>query len=715
MGHGVTDPSNPFFTSPNEIVPSQLEGELAQLLDTLRTRFDRLGKRTLLPSRTAGVTRWYGLAPTPRDGHLLRDEIRCWLDRPLTSGRADVTQTTADPVDRLALDLVPQGAAMRVDVAPGWMQPVRRNVEALTTIWALEPDRGIDQPRPVGRILRQFYDSLMGNDRSQAEAALDELRGRAMISATNLRFLRVEMISSLGTPTELRDDPSLRDISLLARPRAVTESLADAADALVAAHLGDAPSKDDLLVAAKRIDAAWPTLVTHAYQVTTPATARCYALAQLLRDTPDERQVRHLSDQNVDDAVIAAVRAAITAPRPRPEAAVTTLSLYYDGEYEAAIRMADTPTPDRSSAAIALAAAVNMQDSLCASHALAIVDRLPSDDRSHLLEQAVEKSFFDRLQAMTAQSRIPQDWVDWLCGEWPDRPDLLADWSQNWPRTPDYLEATAEDLATNLIDAFSDARRPRVRNGVPLLVEWLTEGGIPPSGIAFGTTIFDIILSSEPGRTERQASLVLMEEILAAGCTSSEYTEILDAVARALHVIGPRDAPWLTQVIDLLLTYAAPRPEDREGVIVKAASVARGWAERIDPSDALVLGILFNSARTEFTVDNQDGARTSTRPFKTIGVYSMMENAIQVVTKWISERWPEVTVRASSEADSSKMLISLVQSVDVMLVQTSRAKHAATAAIDAAITDRSRLVYVNGRGASSLMRALLDWTDGPSD
>lgn len=711
----MTNPTDLFFSSSNEIEPSQLEGELAHLLNTLRTRFDRLGERTLLPARSAGVTRWYGLGPTSRDGRLLRDEMRCWLDRPLTNGRTDVPRTTTDPTDRLALGLVPNGAVMRVDVAPGWVQPVRRNIEALTTIWAIEPDRSVEKPRPVGRILRQFYDSLVGNDRPQAEAALDELRGRAMISATNLRFLRVEMISALGTPAELRDDPSLRDISLLARPRAVTESLADAADALVAARLGDAPSKNDLLVAAKRIDAVWPTLVTHAYQVTTPAAARCYALGQLLRATPDERQLRHISEQHASDAVVAAVSAAVAVPRPRPEPAVTALSLYYDGEYEAALRLADTPTPDRSSAAIALAAAVNLQDSLCAAHALAIVDRLASVDRSHLLDQAVEKSFFDRLQAMTAKSRIPDDWVDWLCGEWPDRPDLLADWSQNWPRTPDYLEATGEDLAANLIDAFSDARRPRVRNGISLLVEWLTEGGIPPFGLALGTTLFDIILSSEPGRTERQAALVLMEEVLATGCASSEYTEIIDAVTRAMKLIGPRDAPWLTQVVDLLLTYSAPNPEARDRLVGMAASVAKGWGDRIDPSDALVLGILFRSASTEFTVGEGQQARANIRSFKTIGVYSMMENAIQVVTRWIGERWPDVTVRASSEPDSSKMLISLVQSVDVMLVQTSRAKHAATAAIEAAITDRSRLVYVNGRGASSLMRSLLSWVEDASD
>ena len=47
-----------------------------------------------------------------------------------------------------------------------------------------------------------------------------------------------------------------------------------------------------------------------------------------------------------------------------------------------------------------------------------------------------------------------------------------------------------------------------------------------------------------------------------------------------------------------------------------------------------------------------------------------------------------------------------------MLVQTSHAKHAATQAITAAALDPDRVVYVNGRGATALVRELLVWVRG---
>jgi len=709
----VTERTEAFFSSPNEIVPSQLEGELARLVDALCIRLDRMNARTLLPAKVSGTTRWYAVAPSDRDGRLLREEVHCWLGRPLTTGAFDVLPTSTDLMDRAAIGLVPAGSVLRVDVASGWVDRTLQNVESLTTIWAIEPDRGVDQPRPVGRVLRQFYESVVGNDRAQAEAALDELRGRALLSATNLRFLRVELLSSLGTPQELRDDPLLKDISLLARPPAVTESLAAAADVLlVNSDLTSHPTATkELRSAAECLDAIWPALVTQAYQVTTLATARCFALGQLLLDRPQEQHLRDLSARYAGDPVIAGVLEASGGEQSPPaKQPVTPLSAFYDGDYEAALEIAVTRVADRSTAAIALAAAMNLQDSAAATRALAIVDDLSDADRASLLKGVVERNFFESLQALTSDARTPMDWLDWLNADWPDRPDLLAEWSRTWSRAPDKVAAAADELAETLIDALNDSRRSRVRNGIPVFVEWLISDGVAPSAVSLATTTFDIMLSSEPGKTERQAALSLLEGVLSVGCTTQEYSELLSAITRELSVIGPRDGQWLAQVIDLLLLSACPDSAERTTLIARAAGLAQSWKDRIDPSDAILLGLLFRESGAQFTLPDHDASPgQEAPPFRAVGVYSLMESAIRVVTSWIKERWPDVKVRSSSAAGNSASLDSLVKGVDVMLVQTSHAKHSATGAINMAVTDPSRLVLVHGRGATSLMRALLDW------
>ncbi|UPK63614.1 hypothetical protein MYP14_23440 [Rhodococcus pyridinivorans] len=565
----------------------------------------------------------------------------------------------------------------------------------------------------MGRILRQFYESLVGDDRAGAEAALDELRSRALINATNMRFLRVELLSSLGTPQELADEPSLQGISLLARPPAVTESLAVAADTLLLDTTTESPNEEELRSAAKQLDVVWPALVTNTHQVTSVATARCYALGQLLVEIPQRHSLRQISEKYPDDPIIAGVLAATSTSTTGTQPELNPFSLYYSGEYEAALELVCIERPERSTAAIALAAAVNLQDSSCAAKALAVVEQLSDSERDSLLDSIVERTFFERLRSLTAHDRVPQDWLDWLSGDWPDRPDLLSEWSRHWSRSADELTAKSDDLAGMLIDALNDVRRPRVRNGIPVFVNWLIAGGIPPSGVALATTIFDVMLSSEPGRSERLAALCLLEGVLEVGCTAGQYREVLNAVGRELTMIGPRDNQWLGQVIDLLLAYTSPCPGERTSLIARAAGVAQSWIDMIDRNDAILLGLLFRGAGVANALPEHEVVSGSEiRPFKSVGVYSLKEDAIRVVTSWIEARWPGVKVKHSSSEVNSKSLVSLVQGVDVMLVQTSHATHAATGAISAAVVDSSRLVLVNGRGATSLMRGLLDWAGG---
>jgi hypothetical protein len=368
--------------------------------------------------------------------------------------------------------------------------------------------------------------------------------------------------------------------------------------------------------------------------------------------------------------------------------------------------------PSRSGAAVALAAAVNLKDSSAATKALAVVDQLPDAIRTELLESAVERSLFESLRAMTSDDQVPKGWLDWLNNDWPDRPDLLAEWSRQWTQTPFDIAAIADELAEALIYALNDERRARVRNGLPVLVDWLIAGTISPSLLGLATTIFEIMLSSDPGRLERQAALSLFDEVLAAGCTAKEYRDLLGAIVNELSVIGPRDGQWLAQVLDLVMISACPDSIERTALISRAVGVAKSWADRLDDDDALVLRLVFRDAGIELLLSSKAApSAQEASNIDSVGVYSLMESAIRVFATWIGEQWPDVKVKSSSAEVNSAALASLVKGVDVMLVQTSHAKHSATIAINMAIVDPRRLVLVHGRGASALMRALLEWIE----
>ena len=100
------------------------------------------------------------------------------------------------------------------------------------------------------------------------------------------------------------------------------------------------------------------------------------------------------------------------------------------------------------------------------------------------------------------------------------------------------------------------------------------------------------------------------------------------------------------------------------------------------------------------------------RDLRIVGIYSLLEGASQVASDRIRSMFPNVQVRTSSGHVNSHTLAALVRGADVMLVQTSHAKHAATQAIAAATLDPGRVVFVHGRGATALVRELLAWVHG---
>ena len=86
-----------------------------------------------------------------------------------------------------------------------------------------------------------------------------------------------------------------------------------------------------------------------------------------------------------------------------------------------------------------------------------------------------------------------------------------------------------------------------------------------------------------------------------------------------------------------------------------------------------------------------------------------MESAGKAAANWIENQFVGTKVRTSSQHVNSDSLSSMAKSSDVVIVQTSHAKHAATSAIDEAVKNKDRLVKVDGRGTSSIIRAFLNW------
>ncbi len=700
-----------FFRPPNLIDMDASTGEPAALIGAFIARGES-GQRSLLPARSKEGTRWYGFARDERQGRLLAEELRSWLGPPvgLPVTRVD---TPRDDVDAAAHRAFPQWRVFAVDVLGSWEDQARHNVAGLLDIWSLAPDRSVDAPRPVGRVLRQFYEALLAYSREDAEAALGELRTRSLVSATNLRFLRVQMLSELAAAQNLRDDPPLRGLTLSARPPAVTERLADAANVLLIEP--GVQEQRSLPSIGAAIEQDWPGLAVERHQVTSVNTARCFALVEITTSDPRRHLIVDVCGRFAEDPLLAKIaREYAPAPAPVPAVVVviSALAHYQEGEYEAALAAAEQAHGTRGDVAVALAAACNLGTSEAAVRALSLYSALQLSEQAALAQNAVEALFLERLQALTSKSSAPDSWLEWIKGTWPDRPDLLSEWARSWSATAPGAGLLTDEFVVELLGALNDGRRGRVRNGLPILVQGLLERDLTPSDVPLAVALQDVLLSSEPGRTERQAALSILEAVLLVGCSTAEYSDLLEPVVRQMALLGPRDAEWLIQVLDLLALHTAPAPAVNEHARMVGRTTAIGFKDRLDAVDLALLDRLFPA-------DHFLSAEAATGPapadqgdrLRSIGIYSLLESATRQASVWIQERWPNVEVQSSNDHVYSASLSAMAKGVEVMLVQTSHAKHAATQALEAAMPDRSRLVYVNGRGATALLRGLLTWLD----
>ena len=706
------------YDTPNEVDIDSLQDEVAELIRVLLTRLAD-GKRTLLPAKVNNTTRWYGIAGSDRDGRLLTEEMASWLGPPLCD-RVDVVEQSEDLVDERAALLTHNGILLRNRVVAGWQSEARENVRSLVDVWTLTPERAPDAPRPVGRVLRNFYEAIAARDRRSATDALDEISAGSLLSATNLRFLRVELLGRLGTPEELKTDPLLEDISLLRRPPAVTDHLVRAADALCIPPAAEKSEVDIWRSIASDIEHAWPGLLVHPSQVRSVYGARCLALTELLAEHPRRGVIDSLRSNWIEDALVAGVAAALESASERvseeaelPDGISAVLAHYQRGEFERALDTAERLDPDRGVATVVMHSALNLSDAVAAARAVALVNRLPAIDRDALLSRAVEGGFYTELVERNQGTQVPDGWIDWLRGEWPDRPDLLNDWSSTWEIDAPAPDEEADVLAGELLDALHDDRRGRVRNGLPTLVRWLVAGdGLRPSSVPLAVMIFDIMLGSDPGRAERRAALDLLSEILLTGCTPDEYRTAVAAVRDQLVRLGPREAGWLTGILDVQLFSAVPETRLRDEMFAEALGIAVSWFGRIEDTEAIVLRKLFTDADLDFDppLPDQTDAKTFRRvkAFARVGIYSLSESSAQNAARWIRDEWPGADVRLSHAHSNNPELENLVRRSDVVLMQTSHAKHAATNAIERSI-ETSRLVRVHGRGATSLLRGLLGW------
>lgn len=217
-----------FFGPGNLVLPdSDFAGDvgrrLAPYLEPLR-----LGTRTpvVLPRRTSDVADAYVICWDRAQAASLRATIEAFVAHSYVpfDGRPKRLDA-ADPVEAAVLRLVGPDTTYLLH-PPDRAHATRmwRALQLMTTLITNRPERVSAVPRPMGRMLAEFYAALAAGNAAGSAEILDEL-AIAGLSAVNLAYLRVHRLSRLGRDAELLQFPQLVDVIASNPPQLVRDAI----------------------------------------------------------------------------------------------------------------------------------------------------------------------------------------------------------------------------------------------------------------------------------------------------------------------------------------------------------------------------------------------------------------------------------------------------------------------------------------------------------
>lgn len=276
---------------------------------------------------------------------------------------------------------------------------------------------------------------------------------------------------------------------------------------------------------------------------------------------------------------------------------------------------------------------------------------------------------------------------------------------------PAQVEAIAEPFAELALDV---RYRTPLLVAAPELVRWFKADPefprllMKPIYVAALTvfTIFD-----EKSAATRDAMLDTLDALLALGPDAREYGEHLQDASKFVEgEAGASTIYWHLELAERLTWHPAPDGEARlrllsdilaslrpvTGLLTAGQRIAyrrvaslTGWPSLPEPVEG----------------EAADGTSTALNG-KVVAIYTLTESAGKQARDALKELLPGATLKVNADHVCTESLKSLAQGVDLFVIATGSAKHAATDCIQRHRSSAVRVAYARGKGYSSIIRAV---------
>lgn len=594
---------------------------------------------------------------------------------------------------------------------PNWNDAAVRALADLIRQVEEAPEVAHERPFSAAELLHQFDLALGAGNEPAAEVLLGQLESRHLLDTMNLRFLRVHSHATFEQWRRLRSRPWFANLAQTRRTPQVTAALVEALYHAELSDESDSPTEVALESFRRRVVPYSGSLFEHTPPIRSPAVSTAflwYAVAErrpelrseVEADLSDDWPEREHRRFNALLALMPGASVALAgAPRADPLAVVQSL-------------LGD-PQADVGAVIAALASAAGLETLEAERLTTEMQRRFPAVQTARELAIA---------GADTSPRAVPSNWTEWF-QVLPDLPyqearQLAGRAAAEWP-IADHLpsHAAVEELARALDSALSGPDAARAIAGVPHLIRWVQ--GDPawpnPDYKPLYLALFLALLLSDTHHPDAlRWALQLAAGLLELGVSEDDYRLLAEGVREALRPLASfRTLDLLLDAVELFTLFPCGSEDSRAAVWAEALGVLGRFASRFQAHQraiiedlCLILGTAHGFALPAVsTAEALPNSAWSGR----IAVYTLRENVGHRVRAVLGNIYPQATIDVRSDHVGSPALRECASAADVLLVDWSAAKHAATLAIREARGIPPR--WVAG-GASSLVGAAIEEVEG---
>nr|WP_155624531.1 protein DpdD [Burkholderia vietnamiensis] len=596
-------------------------------------------------------------------------------------------------------------ATIRLPSDPrGQQMALRALVRARDTL-VRAPSLTRTAPEPTSWLLARFQDFLNVGRRDAATSILDQLRSELRLDALNLRFLQVQLLATFEEWREIFNLPGFTNLTLARRTPATTAILLEALYQNCLAPLfaaGDKEVLQKVYVEEVRPLAA-PLLKTPLPASLRVGGWRIAGIEALL--APGRTDLRYAVADRYEQLGWLANHLA-------PVASIESSSHQgaHDDARELLIATEATESVDLMAAA------------------LAALTRLNEKQRAELAQAEPFRSALRGLQHEADNASVPTSWATWLARTSdPTFTNALV-----FARLGAEEWVVAEDVddpasVSSFLDELNYAQNnplaaERTAQALPYLVAALRRDALFPNpGMTpiYSGILTLLALGSARGASTFDSSLTLVDALLTVGVSAADYRELAaDVDEIAGEGFGARMVYWALEIIEVFMRSPAPDSAARDRLVhsvlarlvpihARLSSLQQATLHNLSEEFGWTLGVppARQGARNDELTVRMRG--------KTIAIYSLVENASRQAKAALQTIASDIDVQCNADPVGSSQLRALATNSDLFVVAWAAAKHAAT---DFIRTHRSGrpMVYADGKGVSSLLRAVEDYFREPS-